>query len=570
MTEISILNVEDSNADAMLIKMALRKAFNNQSSLTRVIDIASAVAFLENNKVDVILLDLNLPDAQGLDSLKQLRVVAKNIAIVLLTGCDDEQSALKAIKNGAQDYLVKSELTAQNISRTIRYSIDREKHEQEITTLANKDILTGLPNRLHCMDYLNHELQRIHREQNNLAIFFIDCDHFKMVNDLMGHAKGDEFLIGIAQNLKSLLRTSDYIARLGGDEFVIVLKAETPVVKFTSVVSDKIHRTLRQGITLSSKEVLDARCSIGISTFEHNKPIPTADQFIHQADTAMYLAKKMGGDCSRYFDSELEKQSNQRLTLLKDVQLAFNKEQFFLNYQPIFDPKTQMFSGIEALLRWKNSRGEMISPVDFIPLLEESGLIIDVGQWVLEKACQDFQLLIADNNGQVLPWVSINVSPVQLQNKKFFEILEEVIKTTGINPQSVHLEITESLFLERSEHILTLLDEINILGCKISIDDFGVGYSSMSSLKDLPVSRLKLDRSFIFNCLQSSADKAIIKAMISLAHNLQMDVVAEGIEELVIAEFLIEQKCEYLQGYYFSRPLNFTQLRKKFLTYHRI
>jgi len=416
------------------------------------------------------------------------------------------------------------------------------------------------------MDYLNHVLRRVQRDKYNLALFFIDCDHFKMVNDIMGHVKGDEFLIGIAQKLKKLLRTSDYVARLGGDEFVIVLKGEHSAAKFTAIVSDKIHQVLSQGITLSTEEVLDARCSIGISIFEHNKPPPTADQFIHQADTAMYLAKKAGGDCSRYFDGELEKESNKRLTLLKDVQLAFKKEQFFLNYQPIYDQSSQIFSGVEVLLRWKNSKGELISPIDFIPLLEESGLIIDVGQWVLEKSCQDFQMLITDKQHKVLPWVSINVSPAQLQNKKFFEILADVINKTGINPQSVHLEITESLFLERSEHIFTLLDQINDLGCKISIDDFGVGYSSMSNLKELPVSRLKIDRSFILNCDQSSADKAIIKAMISLAHNLQMDVVAEGIEELSIAKFLIEQKCEYLQGFFLAQPMSFTQLKAKFLT----
>ncbi len=552
---LTILHVEDSDADAKLIEITLKQDKLYNYSLSRVSSIEEAIVYLNAQKVDLVLLDLFLPDTQGLDTLKRIRTFSPKTAIVVITGTDDEQCALQAVQNGAQDYLVKDELTARTMARAIRYSVERHKHDQQVIDLANTDMLTGLANRSRFMDYLEQAINSVQRLHYNLAILFIDCDHFKLINDTYGHAKGDEFLIALSKNLSSVLRVSDFAARLAGDEFVIALQSKNDSLRSPLTVAEKILSNIREGIYLSSGENLDARCSIGITNFSGEGDPPSPDKLLNEADTAMYLSKQRGGDCVSFFDQDLEKKAERRLQLLRDMAHAFREGEFYLNYQPIVNAKTKEFCGLETLLRWRSARGEIISPSEFIPLLEENGYIQTIGNWIIKQACLDYLALVSKGILDSSSWLSINISPIQLQAKHFFRKLEATILNSGINPAILHLEITESLLMEKSDHVLSILNQVKGLGCKWAIDDFGMGYSSMSYLKNLPIDILKIDKSFILNCCEDRQDCAITKAMISLAHNLGMDVVAEGVETYEASNMLSGECCDFLQGFYYGKPM---------------
>lgn len=557
---LTILHVEDSDADAKLIEITLKQDKLSCYALSRAADMESAMTYLNDRKVDLVLLDLFLPDCQGLDTLRRIRTFSPQTAIVVITGTDDEQCALQAVQNGAQDYLVKDELTARTMARAIRYSVERHKHDQQVIDLANTDMLTGLANRSRFMDYLEQAINSVQRLHYNLSILFIDCDHFKLINDTYGHAKGDEFLVALSQSLNSVLRVSDFAARLAGDEFVIALQTKNDTLRSPLIVAEKILSNIRDGIYLSSGENLDARCSIGITSFNGEGDAPSPDKLLNEADTAMYLSKQRGGDCASFFDQDLEKKAERRLQLLRDMAHAFREGEFYLNYQPIVNAKTQKFCGLETLLRWKSSRGEIISPAEFIPLLEENGYIQTIGNWIIKQACLDYLALVEQGLLAPSAWLSINISPIQLQAKHFLRKLEATIVNSGINPEILHLEITESLLMEKSEHVFSILNQVRDLGCKWAIDDFGVGYSSMSYLKYLPIDILKIDKSFILNCCEDKQDRAITKAMISLAHNLDMEVVAEGVETFEASELLYKENCDFLQGFYYSKPLSIDAL----------
>lgn len=559
MERIKVLHIEDDDGDAHLIRHALSKDATYCFEIVREERLAEALRYMDGNSVDVVLLDLSLPDSSGLDSVIQLRTFAPNQAIVVVTGLDDQSLGLEAVKNGAQDYLVKTELNS--ATRAIRYAMERHKYDSQVAKLANYDRLTGLANRSRCQDYLDHALENAKRLKKSLSVLFIDCDHFKLVNDTLGHCVGDDFLKKMSKTINDCLRASDFIARLGGDEFVVVLDHEDDPLRSAIVVAEKILKSVRRGIELDGGEWINARCSIGIAGYSGYDNPPTTEQLIREADTAMYSAKRKGGDRVRFFDSELEKQASRRIELLRGITQAFSNGEFGIAYQPILNVGTGIFEGIEALLRWSTAAGEVVSPEEFIPLLEETGMIRVIGSWVLERACRDFANLYGEGLLPENAWVSVNISPVQFNDFNFVDRIKEVIVAAGLKPRQLQCELTESLVLEQRHRTLDVISELKAAGVQLALDDFGVGYSSMNYLKKLPLDKLKIDKAFVLRCVEVQSDRAITRAMIALAHNLDIQVIAEGVENQSVSRQLIGDASDYLQGFYHSKPMGVEELR---------
>lgn len=556
LSEIRILHVEDDDKDAYLIKHHLDTAgLIGGDNYARRKDIKGALKYLSENPVDIVILDLSLSDSSGMETLTLIKTHHPQNAIIVITGDSQEDTGLQAVNLGAQDYLLKDELNSRSIARAIKYAIERHNYDKKIVELANIDALTGLPNRFNFVGYLEQALKTTQRLNQSISLLFIDCDSFKVINDTYGHALGDEFLIKFSHKLRNSLRSSDFIARLGGDEFVAVLAFPANKTASPEIVVEKILLSLREGIQADSGVNLDARCSIGITHYQGGKEPQSPDKFLQEADAAMYNAKARGGNCASFFNTEMEEKSERRLQLLRLLALAYQNKKFTLNYQAIVNAEHKIV-GLEALMRWTTSEGETVSPDEFIPLLEENGMLEPIGYWIIKTACTDFVEM--QSKGELPPdaWLSVNISPSQLRSEEFVEKVTSILIETIMAPTKLHLEITEGLLMDHNDQTLDILHRICALGCKWVIDDFGIGYSSMGYLKTLPLSMLKIDKSFVQNSLKDARDRDIVRAMISLAHNLGMEVVAEGIETLPIARVLSQEGCDFLQGYWFSRPLS--------------
>jgi len=421
--------------------------------------------------------------------------------------------------------------------------------------LAQYDSLTGLPNRLLFLDRLAQSLSKNQWDKHHLSVMFIDLDRFKLINDTLGHDVGDQLLISVAQRLNLLVRDSDSVCRLGGDEFAILL---TELVSENDVVNmaEKIMQSLTKSYMIHQRELIITP-SIGISRC----PLDGNDiqSLLKKADVAMYKAKTSGRNTYRFYLKEDDNKASKLLSLEFDMRKMLTKDasQLFLLYQPKVDICSGQFTSVEALIRWEHPELGIISPVQFIPLLEETGLIIEVGEWVLREACL-FASRMAKAGNAVK--VAVNLSPRQLKRKEIIVTISNILNETGCKPQWLELEMTESALVEDIDYTKNLLDDIAAMGVSLAIDDFGTGYSSMNYLKNLPFSTLKIDRSFIFDAPNVEQDRAIVTTIAQLAKNLHMGVVAEGVETLeqfnLIKQILGESKVNKIQGYLFSKPVH--------------
>ena len=424
------------------------------------------------------------------------------------------------------------------------------EQQKEMDFLAYHDPLTRLPNRTFFEERLEQVLAISKRKGTRAAILFIDLDRFKVINDTLGHHIGDEMLKTVATRIKSVLRKGDTLARLGGDEFVVILEMLKEDNE-PAYVSNKILATIREPIMVEAY-TLTTTASIGIAIFPDDGD--EMHTVIKHADSAMYEAKKLGKDRYHYYQEELSANSHFRLKIEQYLRTAIENSEFFLYYQPQYDLKSQKVIGLEALIRWENSELGRIGPDEFIPVAEETGLIIDIGEFVFREACETFVAL--QKSGTYIDTIAINVSSVQIRQNNFLERIKEIIDTTGIAAHHIEIEITERYLMEYTESSLTVLDDLRNMGLKISIDDFGTGYSSMSYLKKLPIDTIKVDKSFIDEIASDKNDYEITKAIIALSTSLEYSVVAEGIETLEQEESLRELNCGIGQGYYFCRPLS--------------
>src|ERR1017187_5471154 len=425
----------------------------------------------------------------------------------------------------------------------------RKAAEKQAQFLAYYDALTGLPNRTLLQDRLTKALASARRQKCRVALLFFDLDGFKTINDSLGHSVGDLVLKQVAERLMKWAREQDTVARVGGDEFLIVLTSVKDIPD-AAVAAERLMNTMTAAYVVQGHS-LGISCSLGISIFpEHGADSET---LIKDADAAMYCAKENGCNNFRFFTKDMNAQAVERLTLENGLRLALEKRELFLVYQPQIEIATGRIIGLEALLRWQHPELGLVPPDKFIRIAENSGLIVPIGEWVLRTACS--QTRKWQDEGLPAVSVAVNVSAVQFRQASFCELIGRVLRETGLAPQYLELELTESLLLSNAHVTLTVLQDLRAMGVKLAIDDFGTGYSSLSYLKQFPVGKLKIDRSFIRDVAVNPDDAAITTAIISMARSLSLKVIAEGVEDEAQMTFLRAHQCDEIQGYYFSKPL---------------
>ncbi len=413
------------------------------------------------------------------------------------------------------------------------------------------DQLTGLPSRDLFLEQLRRAFSRVERQPNYLfAVLFLDCDRFKLINDSLGHAMGDLLLIEVAQRLENSLRPGDIVARLGGDEFAILLE-DLSGLQDAEYIATRLNQVLRQPFNLGG-HVAYISASIGIALREAYSIQP--DDMLRDADTAMYRAKAAGKSRYAVFESTMHDQAQRALRTETDLRHAIERKQFELFYQPIWSLKTNTITGFEALIRWNHPDRGMVSPAEFIPIAEETGLILPIGQWVIEEACQQMQIWDRKFPGIYPFTISVNLSAKQFSQSNLVGQIQNILETTGCSPFRLKLEITETMIVENHVVAVQILTELQALGIQIQVDDFGTGYSSLSVLHNLPLNSLKIDLSFV-KLLETDPDNAeIVKVIILLAHNLGLEAIAEGVETQSQLNQLKTLGCDFGQGYLLARP----------------
>lgn len=435
----------------------------------------------------------------------------------------------------------------------MREVTERKQVEEQLRRNAFHDSLTGLPNRLMFMERLNQVVARAKEDRRYLfAVLFLDLDRFKMINDSLGHMVGDQLLIEIARRLETCVKRTDLVARLGGDEFTILLE-DIQSVAAADQVAERIHRELARSFSLNGHEVFTT-VSIGIALsttdFKHSEDL------LRGADIAMYRAKALGKACHEVFDTEMHSHVMTLMQLENDLRRAIEREEFLVYYQPIVALTTGRVAGFEALVRWKHPEQGMISPAEFIPLAEETGLIIPIGLLVLRKACQqlgEWQRQFPQHSPLSM---SVNLSSRQFSQAGVIEAINQILQETGVSPASLKLEITETAIMENTESAMERLSQLKTMGVQLSVDDFGTGYSSLGYLYRFPMDILKIDRSFISRVDTDGEKLELVRTIITLAWNLGMEVIAEGVETTTQLAQLKMLKCEYGQGYLFAKPLS--------------
>jgi diguanylate cyclase (GGDEF)-like protein len=429
---------------------------------------------------------------------------------------------------------------------------EAKRAEAEIERLAYHDALTGLPNRALFLDRLSQALTAAHRNRRCGAVLFVDLDQFKRINDVHGHATGDAVLREVAKRLAYYLREGDTVARLGGDEFVVLLpdlgSSLEDAGSLVMAVAQKIRGALEAPVAIDRKEYASS-ASIGITLFP--KDSEGVEDLMREADTAMYRAKERGRNTLAYFEPAMQEAIAERLALERELREAVRDRSFELHLQSQVNAEGRVL-GAEALVRWQHPQRGMVMPMTFIPLAEETGLIVPLGEWVLREACLLIARLDAAGRGMR---IAVNVSPRQFHQNDFVQRVREILATTGADPSYLTLEITESLLVEHASESVARMTELVALGLHFSIDDFGTGYSSLAYLKRLPLSELKIDKSFVQDIPHDSNDVALVETILAMAHHLHFEVVAEGVENEAQLAFLRQQGCERFQGYYFQRPI---------------
>jgi diguanylate cyclase (GGDEF)-like protein len=447
-------------------------------------------------------------------------------------------------------------VTSKSLNQTIRESLtirhQRLVDEKTIHYQANYDMLTDLPNRRLLSERLNHEIKRASRHHHFGAVLFLDLDHFKTINDSLGHAIGDELLKQVAQRIKNRIRDEDTVARLGGDEFIILLSKASDDMTTASENAENFATEILQLFHNEfniDEHIIHTTVSIGIALFPLSETSP--DAIIQKADVALYEAKEDGRNTARLFFSEMQQVVNNRRIIEKDLHQAIVNDEFELNYQVQVDHEKNII-GYEALLRWNHPEKGKITPDSFIDIAEKCGLIVPIGEWVLTTACQQFSSITEVQKDLK---ICINVSPRQFSEPLFIDKIKTVIASTKINPKNIQLEITESIVLKDIANTIEKMETLKSIGLSFAIDDFGTGYSSLTYLKKLPIDILKIDKSFVLESTHNPNDAAIVKTIIAMAHNMKIDLLAEGVETQQLMDFLIDEGCQKFQGYLFGKPV---------------
>jgi len=693
-----MLLIEDNPGDARLIREMFREEGPQKVELKHGESMAEAEKYLAVSPVDIILLDLGLPDAQGLDAVRCARAAARGVPLVVLSGLDDESMAIQALKEGAQDYLIKGQMEPRELVRALRYAVERkiieedlfeEKERAQVTLdcigdavvstdisgnitflnfvaetmtgwslrevvgrpmsdvfrivnastrrvipdpmlkssrqnrigsvpsnsvlvrrdgteiyiedsvapihdhagkvvgsvlvfrdvsaaremadqiahLAEHDFLTGLPNRLLLNDRIGQAIALVQRTGGKIAVLFMDLDGFKHINDSLGHSAGDKLLQCVASRLVDCVRSPDTVSRQGGDEFLVLLQG-VEKAEDVAIAAKRLMKSLSETYFMGHHD-LHITASIGVSLYPEDGI--DSETLIKNADTAMYQAKEGGRQSFQFFRPEMNIRAVERQSIEEDLRRALERNEFTLHFQPKISLATGTITGAEALLRWTHPIRGPVPPAQFIPIAEDSGLILPIGAWVMREACMQAQAWVIA--GLPVRSIAVNVSAIEFRNERFLEGLFATLNATGLDPSSLELEVTESVLMRNIELATTTLQILRAKGVRVAIDDFGTGYSSLSYLREFPLDALKIDQSFVRQIANSPDGTTIAAAIISMGKSLHLRVIAEGVETSEELAFLRTQHCDEAQGYKFSRPIpaeQFEALLKKEQRYRSI
>jgi diguanylate cyclase (GGDEF)-like protein/PAS domain S-box-containing protein len=675
-----LLLVEDNAGDARLIREMLDEPGSRQIELTHVPCMRDAERHLAQHATDIIVLDLGLPDAQGLEAVQRGHAAAPRTPLVVLTGLDDESLAELALQAGAQEHLIKDQIDARALLRALRYAVERKTMEEallaekeraqatlncigdavactdssgnvsflnlvaerltgwswreaagrpmvevlrivkgasregsssqlegvigdgpalasqsnhilvrrdgvqipvedsvapihdregltdgavtvfrdvsagrakalQMTHSAEHDFLTGLPNRMLLNDRLRHAIALAPRHRKQVAVLFLDLDGFKHINDSLGHAIGDKLLQSIAGRLVACVRGADTVCRQGGDEFVVLL-SEVDRPEDIAVMARRMLKAVAKAHFIDQHD-LHVTTSIGASVFPDDGL--DAETLMKNADTAMYQAKENGRESCQFFRPAMNARAEERQSMEESLRRALERHEFELHYQPKIDLRTGEITGGEALIRWTHPLRGLVAPAQFIPVAEDSGLILPIGDWVLREACRQARAWV--DAGLRLTTIAVNISGMEFRAERFLEGVFAILEETRLDPRCLQLELTESVLMRHAASTEAILGKLRAIGVQVAVDDFGTGYSSLSVLSQFPIDVLKIDQSFVRQITTSPDRTTIVAAVIGMGQNLNLRVIAEGAETEEELAFLQAHHCDEAQGHYFSRPV---------------
>lgn len=554
----------------------LKQLFNYQSYLNAIFKHSPAIITIKNESGEIILASDHISLIQGasdvdvvgktvfdlvgeqnhsliIEADKEAKKTQNNVEVQLdlqhKDGTTHTYWAVKFPLKNIDDRFFGVCTIATDITDRLKAETVLKEQEARMKLISFQDELTGLPNRALFYDRINHSLVRAKRSSNQVVLMLLDLDRFKHVNDSLSHDAGDLLLQIIAARLKSDVRDMDTVARLGGDEFVIILEG-IQVDDDVALIANKILKGVSAPANIMGHEI-STSVSMGISVYPSDGE--TTDTLLQHAEMAMYKAKAAGKNCFRFFTEDMNASAVSYLLMENELRRAIETDQLTVHYQPQFKLETGEISGLEALVRWQHPERGLISPFHFISIAEESGLIVELGYCVLLQVCQQMKRWV--DSGKYLGSVAVNLSPRQFSEQDFTRRLADILAATGLQPHHLEMEITESCAMEHAGQSITMMKEINAMGVSLSIDDFGTGYSSLAYLKEFPIQKLKIDRSFVSDITTDSNDAAIAQSIISLAHNMSLKVVAEGVELEEQAVWLRERQCDMVQGFHFAKPM---------------
>ncbi len=536
---------------------ALLQAVPGEDFEIRAVDgVEAALAQLTASPHDALILDGALGDVGSADVFARARVAAASVPIVLVALVDDERLALRALRHGAQEVLVRGRFDAAQLARTLRASAERHRLLRDLIAarqrdhfLANHDRLTGLANRHAFLDHLARAVARARRGERRLALLFVDLDHFKEINDQFGHEAGDLVLSGVAERLSAVVRDTDLLARLGGDEFVVLLADHGQACDPARAASRALSALDAPFVVNGEQHGVGA--SIGIATFPEDGDSP--ELLLRHADLAMYRAKSERRGQYHFCSDSLNSAARARLEMERLLREAVEEQQFFLEFQPQLDVADERAVGVEALVRWRHPEQGVVAPERFLPLAEETGLIERIGERVLREACVVARDWRASDGAPLR--IAVNVSWRQLASRGFGARVGRLLRELEIEPERLELEVTERALLGGERAGLAALRALGRLGVRIAIDDFGTGYSSLAALRRLPVSALKIDRTFVRGVATDEGDASVTSSVLALADGLALGTVAEGVETEAQVAFLRARGCARMQGFLLGRPL---------------
>jgi diguanylate cyclase (GGDEF)-like protein len=552
--------------DEAPIRGILRQLLSRHYECREVGSAEEALELLESESFALVLSDIMMGGLTGLDMVPLVLERSPDTVILLISGVQSIESAIKALRAGAFDYITKP-FDLQHVEAAVRRGLEHHKlraakrryeayledlikqRTAELDHASSHDALTNLPNRVLFEDRLSQALLQAQRNNQALGVMLINLDRFKVINDTLGPAVGDMLLQGAAERLAKCTSEADTLARLGSDEFGLLL-AQIGGVDGAAKVNEQIIETLRQPFFFGS-HTFHLTVSSGLSVFPQDGQ--DAHTLLKNAGAALYRAKKQGGNSFQVYSADMTAQALRQIELENNLREALGRDEFVVYYQPQVSVGSRQLVGTEALVRWRRPDQGLVSPAEFIPLAEDTGLIVPIGEWVLRTACAQMKAWI--DGGAAGLSVSVNISPRQFRHSNLVEMVRRELGETGLDPSCLEVELTESTVMKNPGSAVETLRALRDMGVKVAIDDFGTGYSSLSYLKTFPISTLKIDRSFVNNLATDTADAAIVKAIVALAHSLDLKVIAEGVETEDQLGLLHELGCDQMQGYLFSTPL---------------